>query len=127
MSRAGHRQSLRIPCPEAAIGLSSREKSLKITDLRTDLVFVPFHQPHLWASGLEIVRTVREAVGPEIEPQADVNGSWTPVLYGYVAERKLGRILSGDPGFILRRNPDRVRAPDVCFYDRGRLPDGRLP
>src|SRR5262249_15503147 len=28
----------------------------------------------------------------------------------------------GDPGFILRRNPDRVRAPDLAYFAPGRLP-----
>lgn len=44
-------------------------------------------------------------------------------LSRYVAERDLGVVLNGDPGFILRREPDTVRAPDIAFISRERLPD----
>lgn len=43
-------------------------------------------------------------------------------LLGHVEAQQLGEVVSGDPGIILRRNPDRVRAPDVCFVARDRLP-----
>ena len=51
----------------------------------------------------------------------------TSILFVYVQAIDLGWVLGGDPGVILRRNPDRVRAPDVCFIARNRLPEGRLP
>ena len=35
-----------------------------------------------------------------------------------------GDVLSADTGFVLRRNPDTVRAPDVAFLRKGRpIPD----
>ncbi|MHB8574000.1 MAG: Uma2 family endonuclease [Dehalococcoidia bacterium] len=49
------------------------------------------------------------------------------LLTAHVRPRRLGRILVGDPGVILGHDPDRVRAPDVAFFARGRFPDGRLP
>ncbi|MHB8577754.1 MAG: Uma2 family endonuclease [Dehalococcoidia bacterium] len=39
----------------------------------------------------------------------------------YVSAQGLGEVLSGDTGIMLRRNPDRVRAPDVCFIAAARL------
>src|SRR2546423_688337 len=42
----------------------------------------------------------------------------------HVAEHRLGYVLDGDSGIILARNPDRVRAPDVCYFAKDRLPDG---
>jgi Uma2 family endonuclease len=45
-------------------------------------------------------------------------------LGGYVYEHALGEVLSGDTGIIVARNPDRVRAPDVCFFTKERMPDG---
>jgi Uma2 family endonuclease len=48
------------------------------------------------------------------------------LLGGFVEERNLGEVLAGDPGFILRRNPDTVRGPDVAFVSAPRLP-GRPP
>ena len=48
-------------------------------------------------------------------------------LHLYVEAHDLGEVLSGDPGIILRRNPDRVRAPDVCFIARNRVPPESSP
>ena len=48
-------------------------------------------------------------------------------LGAYVKRQDLGIVLGGDPGIILRRNPDRVRAPDVCFIARERIPPEGLP
>ena len=33
----------------------------------------------------------------------------------YVEQRRLGLVYAGDPGFIIERDPDTVRAPDVAF------------
>lgn len=38
----------------------------------------------------------------------------------------LGRVLT-EAGFILRRNPDAVRAPDVAFIRTDRIPPEGLP
>ena|SRR5581483_3179958 len=48
-------------------------------------------------------------------------------LRSFVQGRDLGIVLAGDPGVILRRGPDTVLGPDVCFVAKGRLPEGRLP
>lgn len=39
----------------------------------------------------------------------------------------VGRVLVGDPGFWIERFPDTVRAPDLAFIRRERLPGGRVP
>src|SRR4051794_16223016 len=49
------------------------------------------------------------------------------VIRSHVRSRGLGRVLGGDPGVILGRDPDRLRAPNVCFVSAGRLPEGRAP
>jgi Uma2 family endonuclease len=51
---------------------------------------------------------------------------WAAQLWMHVDSRQLGMVLTGDVGIILRRNPDRVRAPDVCFIARDRLPPGGI-
>ena len=40
-----------------------------------------------------------------------------------------GEVLVGDVGFVLAvpGDPERVRAPDVAFVSKNRLPEGRLP
>jgi Uma2 family endonuclease len=54
------------------------------------------------------------------------------LLEMHVAPRNLGTVFAAETGFILRRDPDTVRAPDVAFVDRQRIdtegiPSGFLP
>jgi Uma2 family endonuclease len=48
------------------------------------------------------------------------------LLGSYVRSQELGIVVCGDTGFILSRNPDTVRGPDVAFIRRDRLPSARL-
>ena len=43
-------------------------------------------------------------------------------LYNFVESRALGRVVTAETGFVLRRNPDTVRAADVAFVRRERAP-----
>lgn len=45
-------------------------------------------------------------------------------LHQHVKSNKLGVVLNADTGFVLRRNPDTVRAPDVAFVKASRIPTG---
>ncbi len=45
----------------------------------------------------------------------------------HAREQRIGRVVVGEVGFRLSRDPDTVRAADVAFIRRERLPDGRLP
>ncbi|HEX2172505.1 MAG TPA: Uma2 family endonuclease [Dehalococcoidia bacterium] len=45
------------------------------------------------------------------------------VLDPFIEENELGRLLGGDTGIVLSRDPDTVLGPDLCFFARGRLPD----
>lgn len=47
----------------------------------------------------------------------------TGELERFVRRNHLGMVASGDPGFILERGPDTVRAPDIAFVRADRLPD----
>ncbi|MHB8578051.1 MAG: Uma2 family endonuclease [Dehalococcoidia bacterium] len=51
-----------------------------------------------------------------------VMGNLTGHLWAHVSQRQLGKVLPGDTGIILRRDPDTVRAPDICFISTDRLP-----
>jgi Uma2 family endonuclease len=42
-------------------------------------------------------------------------------LTAHVKRSGLGRIYVGDPGFVIARNPDTVRAPDVAFVRAERV------
>ena len=49
------------------------------------------------------------------------------VLGSYVRSNELGEVFAAETGFILRRDPDTVRAPDAAFVAKERLPAGELP
>jgi len=44
----------------------------------------------------------------------------------FARQQKLGRVLVGEVGIYTRRNPDRVRAADIVFLSKERLP-GKMP
>lgn len=46
-------------------------------------------------------------------------------LFTHVKRNGLGFTFAAETGFILETDPDTVRAPDVCFVERGRFPGGR--
>lgn len=47
-------------------------------------------------------------------------------LWHYVESRGLGVVLAAETGFKLESDPDTVRAPDVSFVRRDRVPEGKL-
>ena len=51
------------------------------------------------------------------DKSADIHGS----LHPYVRANNLGRTRIAEPGFILERDPDSVRAPDIAFVRRERI------
>ena len=49
------------------------------------------------------------------------------LLNAYVRAHSLGEVFAAETGFILRRFPDTVRAPEAAFVAIERLPAGELP
>lgn len=47
----------------------------------------------------------------------------TTLLDAYVAQHALGAVFTAEAGFVLTRNPDTVRAPDVAFVRANRMAD----
>ena len=56
------------------------------------------------------------------------DGGWITVHLGhYVGVNALGEVFLAETGFILRRDPDRVRAPDFAFIRADRIPAEGIP
>ncbi|MGH8567587.1 MAG: Uma2 family endonuclease, partial [Gammaproteobacteria bacterium] len=72
---------------------------------------------------VELVRGVLVVREPPGYRHGDVTARLMKVLMDVVDARGLGRVLAGETGFKLTADPDTVRAPDVAFVSRERLPD----
>jgi Uma2 family endonuclease len=46
---------------------------------------------------------------------------------GFVEGNRLGEVATAETGFLLRRDPDTVRAPDVAFVRADRAPEAETP
>jgi Uma2 family endonuclease len=58
---------------------------------------------------------------------AEITVNLSILIGSYVKSRRLGIVCAGEPGFILFRNPDTVRAPDVAFVTKDRIPPEGAP
>jgi Uma2 family endonuclease len=75
--------------------------------------------PHMRSELVDGVMRVRELGAYRHGTVAAVVGA---LLLNWVRPRKLGVVVGAETGFILRRNPDSVRAPDAAFISTERLP-----
>ena len=73
----------------------------------------------------ELLDGVLVEMSPNNQTHGWLEGNVSGILWSYVKPRLLGEVMTGDVGFILRRNPDTVRAPDVAFIRAERLPAER--
>src|SRR5687768_11750627 len=70
----------------------------------------------------ELVRGALVEVTPAGGRQGENAGQIAGHLWVFVQPRGLGRIYVAETGYVLARNPDIVRAPDVSFVRADRLP-----
>lgn len=69
----------------------------------------------------ELVRGDLVVMAPAGGRHGQVAHKFGLFIGNHVLERDLGRVLAAETGFLLRRNPDTVRAPDVAFVAGERL------
>ena len=67
----------------------------------------------------------------EVSPATMLHGVIVGQVYEainhFVRQHDLGIVAAGDVGYVLRRNPDLVRAPDVSFVAWEIIPESGLP
>jgi Uma2 family endonuclease len=73
----------------------------------------------------ELIDGVLIEMSPPGEEHGGVAGNIAGLLFVYAREHRVGRVLT-EVGYIVRRNPDTVRAPDVAFVRTERIPGGQL-
>lgn len=78
---------------------------------------------HLPDKRVELVRGVLVVREPTGFRHGAVSARLTRLLADHVDAHRLGSVLAAETGFQLATAPDTVRAPDVAFVSRERLPD----
>ncbi len=68
----------------------------------------------------ELVRGELRTMPPGGAEHGGLTADVTSSLGPYVRTNRLGRVMTGETGFLLATNPDHVRAPDVAFVSRER-------
>ena len=71
----------------------------------------------------ELVRGVLVVREPAGYNHGRVIAQLTGRLWSHVERTAAGQLLGAETGFTLFRDPDTVRAPDIAFVHRDRLPD----
>jgi Uma2 family endonuclease len=70
----------------------------------------------------ELVEGELRTMAPSGFEHGSVTGTLTILLGIHVRSKRLGIVLGAETGFILSRDPDTVRAPDIAFVARRRIP-----
>jgi Uma2 family endonuclease len=78
---------------------------------------------HVPDKHVELVRGVLVVREPAGFRHGAVSATLTKLLAQHVDTNRLGLVLAAETGFKLAADPDTVRAPDVAFVSRERLPD----
>lgn len=77
--------------------------------------------------GYELVKGELIKMSPPGGRHSELTANLSALLWNYVKSRRLGMVCTGEPGFILFRDPDTVRAPDVAFISQERIPPEGVP
>ena len=74
----------------------------------------------------ELVRGELIMMSPAGSEHGGIIGELSGILWNFVRACRLGRVFGAETGFIISRDPDTVRAPDIAFVRADRIP-GKLP
>lgn len=69
----------------------------------------------------ELIAGELRTMAPTGDEHGGLTAQFTIALGHYVRQHNLGRVVAGEPGFLLTTDPDTVRAPDVAFIRRERV------
>ena len=71
----------------------------------------------------ELVQGALQSMNPVGSLHAWIVSEVAATLRDYLRKCPIGEILTGDPGFVLRRDPDTVLAPDIAIVRKARFGD----
>ncbi|CAN5589072.1 Uma2 family endonuclease [soil metagenome] len=75
----------------------------------------------------ELVRGELQSMTPAGGEHGAVVGNLTSLVGPAVRSNGLGTIFGAETGFLLATDPDTLRAPDLAFIRRERIPAGGIP
>jgi Uma2 family endonuclease len=70
----------------------------------------------------ELVAGELRMMSPSGWEHGEVVGNLQTLLGSFIRQHRLGRVFGAETGFLLKRNPDTVRAPDFAFIAKEHLP-----
>lgn len=70
----------------------------------------------------ELIDGELQRMSPAFGEHGEVEVAFISHLDHHVRPRRLGKVYSGDTGFVFSRDPDTVLCPDVAFVHADRLP-----
>ena len=75
----------------------------------------------------ELVRGELQEMAPSGGTHGKIAFSIASIIAAHIRGKDLGEGFTAEAGFVTGRDPDSVRAPDVAFVSKERLPAGRVP
>lgn len=75
----------------------------------------------------ELINGELRRMSPAGAYHGDIAGEVFAQIYLFLKKKKLGKVFAAETGFILSRKPDTVRAPDVMFLAKSRVPKNGIP
>lgn len=70
----------------------------------------------------ELIAGALHTMPPTFEDHGEITGRLTILLGYFVLTHQLGKMYAAETGFLIARNPDTVRAPDIAFIRQERAP-----
>jgi Uma2 family endonuclease len=70
----------------------------------------------------ELVAGELRMMSPSGWTHGDVVGRLSAILGHHVVVHELGKVFGAETGFLIQRDPDTVRAPDIAFIAHANLP-----
>lgn len=75
----------------------------------------------------ELIKGEIQTMSPAGSEHGAVTFQLSTLIGNHVAATRAGRAFGAETGFLIQRDPDTVRAPDIAFIRRERLPSDGLP
>jgi Uma2 family endonuclease len=70
----------------------------------------------------ELIRGELRTMAPAGSEHGMIGGNLLGPLIHHVKSNRLGIVMLAETGFIIARNPDTVRAPDIAYIAQSRIP-----